>query len=1262
MVYPTGPPICGSPSDPACKVRITSARDWGLIIVYAYWGLNILTYTIWVSYKSRRLTHSPVQPFVIVQKKTKGGNTKEQKRSVNDDIVAKVEKGEELRVPLEDVKEVRFTGYKRTLFGECCWYLACLTSVHWIALWLVLLVDTYNKCQVKGIDSLCFYGNYFIFGTYEFNATVFFVLWWLLAIWYLCWMLNRDQVHNWFRMPCKLSEARLVHAWAPHQQEILSTNVSFLVRIARRIKDLVIPQQRQGHSETVVIQKTGAGTQYFLFQGQRYLLGGDTAYQSNFAVGTTYSDFLQASEGLSTQVAEERLELLGPNEIPFRAEPFWFTVYDEVFTLFHAYQAIMYLEWLWFAYLFVAAILITVVVLSACITIYTRRKSQLAIAKITYHKTEAAVMRSGKWAEIESREVVPGDVLKIKNDWLLPCDVVITQGFCVCDESNLTGEAMPVQKYAPSNLQDVYDPEGRGARHTLFSGTTVLQAGTSPSDEVVGVVSATGMATSKGNLLSSILYPDRMVFKYDEELPIVVLALLCYACVCFMISLLFQQHNGQQSIWVTKFVYCTAILSQTVSPLLPVALEVGQLHAVDRLKQVGIHCLNPKRIAIAGKIRVFCFDKTGTLTKNGLDFIGIQSSHFNAEGKSAFKDKICLEDVDMLTMHGLATCHAVTKFGEQYVGNEVEVRMFSATGWDLVEAPEQHPVVRKGDRELTIIKRHEFDHSRATMSVIVQDAAGECVVYCKGSFENIGELSDVKSLPQDYLKVAQGHSLNGCYTLGLSYRSLGKPENIEDLLSMPREELETGLHFLALIMFRNELKADSRGAIEALKSGEVRTLMVTGDNAQTGYYIAKQCALVEEHIPVMLAELESIGRVTWSTMGTTLGQNQRKLSTEELLLENSKALESGAVELAVTGKAFNALLQTEAMTNLLFYTRIFARFTPEDKVKVTNMHRDLGLVVGMCGDGGNDCGALRSAHAGVALSTAEASVVSPFTSETKSVVSVVDLLREGRGALHTSFACYKFLIMYGLTFSIFKLACNWYGVIACQMDYMIIDGVAVITLGYSMTLSQPSKKLNKERPTSSLLGAQNVASILGVWTINVLFLTAALIYMTKLPGYVQWPAQYSAGASWWLLGDNWETTVIFFTLYLQFVTTAFSFTFGATFRRSVLWNYCLTGAWATIVCVVSCVILLPSNGFTKLFHMSSEQFNRLGAANVVWQTYQEKGGLPSPAMDFSERLRLWILILVNMCCIALWTKVVINGPVAKLVARKFPSPTIKFRM
>jgi cation-transporting ATPase 13A3/4/5 len=95
------------------------------------------------------------------------------------------------------------------------------------------------------------------------------------------------------------------------------------------------------------------------------------------------------------------------------------------------------------------------------------------------------------------------------------------------------------------------------------------------------------------------------------------------------------------------------------------------------------------------------------------------------------------------------------------------------------------------------------------------------------------------------------------------------------------------------------------------------------------------------------------------------------------------------------------------------YIRVFGRSSPNNKADIVTAFVEKGHVCCMAGDGGNDCGALRTAHVGIALSDAEASTVSSFTSLDKSITSVVEVLKEGRCALASAFASYKYMIMYG---------------------------------------------------------------------------------------------------------------------------------------------------------------------------------------------------------------------------------------------------------
>merc|ERR1719384_1262857 len=136
------------------------------------------------------------------------------------------------------------------------------------------------------------------------------------------------------------------------------------------------------------------------------------------------------------------------------------------------------------------------------------------------------------------------------------------------------------------------------------------------------------------------------------------------------------------------------------------------------------------------------------------------------------------------------------------------------------------------------------------MSVIVDDG-GDYRAYCKGAYETIAKMCDPSTLPDDFLKVSENYAKDGCYVLGLCTKKL-ESQNFE---TVKRDEIEVEGTFecLGLILFRNELKSESREAMLALREGDVRTVMITGDNAACGYYIAKESAMIEADVDFYLA-------------------------------------------------------------------------------------------------------------------------------------------------------------------------------------------------------------------------------------------------------------------------------------------------------------------------------------------------------------------------------------------------------------------------
>jgi cation-transporting ATPase 13A3/4/5 len=287
------------------------------------------------------------------------------------------------------------------------------------------------------------------------------------------------------------------------------------------------------------------------------------------------------------------------------------------------------------------------------------------------------------------------------------------------------------------------------------------------------------------------------------------------------------------------------------------------------------------------------------------------------------------------------------------------------------------------------------------------------------------------------------------------------------------------------------------------------------------------------------------------------------------------------------------------------------------------------------------------------MTAAEASVVAPFSSQKGSVMTCVDLLTEGRCALATSIASYKYLVIYGLLFSIVKMCSFYYAILMPLMGYVMIDIVAVVPLTFAMTLSRPLNHLGPKRPTSSLLGVQTVSSVAGFLIIATCTMAINLGVMTSSDGYVRWPSHGADTAAWWFISDNYESTVIWITCFLLFISSTFIFSFGSGFRDSVFKNFILVIYVIALYLFASLLLLLPLNWLSVKFHIATEQFNRIGTENPVWQKYQQDGGSPSPGMSFELRILIWFLSTLGVMIAMGWERLVVFGPIGKAMKSRF---------
>ncbi|XP_054705791.1 polyamine-transporting ATPase 13A2 isoform X3 [Grus americana] len=921
---------------------------------------------------------------------------------------------------------------------------------------------------------------------------------------------------------------------------------------------------------------------YYLFEGMRYIWIDRRQAFCKVSVlddGWTCADLHLSQAGLDQQDHNTRRKIYGPNVIEVPVKSYARLLVEEVLNPFYIFQVFSIVLWVCDAYYYYAACIFLISTVSLGLSLYETRKQSSTLQKMAKMSVGVRVRRpGGEEMVVSSADLVPGDCISLPADGMLvPCDAALLTGECMVNESMLTGESVPVMKTPlPAGGQaagTVYSPEEH-RRHTLFCGTQVIQAKSYVGREVLAVVTRTGFCTAKGDLISSILYPKPVSFKFYKDAVkfVLFLAVLAFVGTAYSVVILVKNQVPVGQIIIRALDLVTVI----VPPALPAAMTVGTIYAQSRLKKRGIFCISPPRINLCGKIRLVCFDKTGTLTEEGLDVWGVVPLENNRFVPIVHEPRRLPAGP---LLYSLAACHTVLLLRAQPVGDPVDLKMVESTGWhlEMTEEEEGEPPVfqqfgtkvlavmrpppeeeqPRGTKHRTpvgILRRFPFSSSLQRMSVLVKlPGEASAHVYAKGAPETVASLCRKETVPVDFSQTLRRYTTDGFRVLGLACKPLSAVTTFEEALQLPRDSVESGLTFLGFLVMKNVLKPESAPVIRLLRNANVRPVMVTGDNMLTAVNVARSCRMVEPKERVVFVSASPPGHDRPAALRFLLAEHsQGEEPLEALHRRDGPFLRPQPRHLALNGKSFAVVCEhfPDLLPKILVRATVFARMSPEQKAQLVCSLQELDYCVGMCGDGANDCGALKAADVGISLSEAEASVASPFTSRAANIECVPTVIREGRCSLVTSFGVFKYMALYSLVQFVSVLLLYTINTNLSDFQFLFFDLIITTTVAVLMGRTGPAQELGVERPQGALISVLVLGSLLLqtalLITVQVLsyFITVSQSWYVPLNSTVTAPQNL----------PNYENTVLFCVTGFQYLILAVAMSKGYPFREPLYTN------------------------------------------------------------------------------------------------------------
>ncbi|KAI1754422.1 hypothetical protein F4782DRAFT_29552 [Xylaria castorea] len=831
----------------------------------------------------------------------------------------------------------------------------------------------------------------------------------------------------------------------------------------------------------------------------------------------------------------------------------------------------------------------------------------------------------------------PGDSILLSGDCIVN-ESMLTGESVPVSKIPATDETLEIMNLGASTIT----PEA--ARHFLFCGTKIIRARRPHDDRddeavALAMVVRTGFNTTKGSLVRSMLFPKPSGFKFYRDSFRYISVMGCIALLGFVVSFVNFVRLGLA--WHLIIVRALDLITIVVPPALPATLTIGTNFALSRLKKKQIFCISPQRVNVGGKLDVMCFDKTGTLTEDGLDVLGVRlvsrsTKRFNdvvskasvlvphSSLASGPGDKY---DINRAALFTMATCHSLRSVDGELVGDPLDLKMFEFTGWLFEEGvqgggdqeDDEHgglspsiarpPPATLYDTdeyaningtnvplELGVLRSFEFVSQLRRASVIVRGfGQQQGDIYVKGAPECMRDICRPESFPDDYEELLSYYTHKGYRVIACATKHLKKLSWVKSQ-KMKREEVEADLEFLGFIIFENKLKPTTAAVLKELNQSNIGSIMVTGDNILTAISVARNCGLVEQSAhcfvprfaegnsrdPNALLQWESIDDTAYHLDHRTLlplpvpAERDASLPYDITNLKN--------YSLAISGDVFRWIIDfapNDVMQKMLVRGKIFARMSPDEKHELVEKLQSIGYCCGFCGDGANDCGALKAADVGISLSEAEASVAAPFTSRVFDIRCVPDVIREGRAALVTSFSCFKYMSLYSAiqftSVSFLYTSASNLG----DFQFLFIDVLLILPIAIFMGWSGPYPVLSKKRPTANLVSRKVLTPLLGQMIVCILIQAASFLIVQQQEWYI--PPHVNPEKS---NIKNSENTALFLVSCFEYIFIGVVLSAGKPFRQPMTQNYPFMTTIVLALAIVMYMVFTPAHWLRKLMQLT----------------------------------------------------------------------------